>query len=543
MRPTFIATILLLFGCLHISASSTQNIDIKEAKSLIRKADDIIYHSPEQAIFYAVSAIQILPDDNNNTIAEAMLVYALGEKLLGNFDSSIKILFDALKHIEHEGTTLRGEIYSLIGVVYSSLTDYNKAIEYNDRATSIFKASNDSVLLASSLNNRGLIHYNLDEFRIAEQFFMQSLSINRSLKRMKEIAANLNNLCLYKGDFKEKLKHISEAIAINKNLDAQWSLGENYNNLGKQYFFNGDYGFALEALATAQEISNKIGAKELICDNYEYHSWVYKAMNDYENAYNALEQLHLLNQELQSSNKLKSVELEISNKNLQDQKRLTDIKEQRYKIELLKRNLILLIVLLIFLTLASIFTSKWYRRKKAHELINAQYNLEKYQREVATLKIDQQNSELANYRDMLEIKRREMTEFAVFIQSQNDILDNIREKIKEGYSLKDTLLQKHLKQINLFISQYQNSKITNNNMLINIEQRNLEFRERLLKKHNSLTKGELDLASLLLIDLSTKDISIITGRSIKTINMSRYRLRKSLELTPEQNLSEYLQSI
>ncbi len=95
---------------------------------------------------------------------------------------------------------------------------------------------------------------------------------------MKEVAGNLNNLTLYKGDNEKKIEYIKEAIVINKNLNAQWSLGENYNNLGKQYFYANQYDNALKALSKAFEIATSIGAKELICDNYEYSSWVYAVM-------------------------------------------------------------------------------------------------------------------------------------------------------------------------------------------------------------------------------------------------------------------------
>ena len=36
---------------------------------------------------------------------------------------------------------------------------------------------------------------------------------------------------------------------------------------------------------------------------------------------------------------------------------------------------------------------------------------------------------------------------------------------------------------------------------------------------------------------------MLTGTTPKTIHMNRYRLRKSLELTAEQDLVEYLQKI
>ena len=112
----------------------------------------------------------------------------------------------------------------------------------------------------------------MNEFNTAGQFLRQALAINRSQKNLRGIAANLNNLCLYEGDFNEKIGFINEAIVINKNLNSQWSLGENYNNMGKQYFYAKQYGNALQALQKAYEVASSINAKELICDNYEYLS-------------------------------------------------------------------------------------------------------------------------------------------------------------------------------------------------------------------------------------------------------------------------------
>lgn len=125
----------------------------------------------------------------------------------------------------------------------------------------------------------------MSEFTVAERFFQRALAINRAQRNLKEIATNLNNLCLYRGNTEEKLSFIQEAITINKNLDAQWSLGENYNNMGKQYYYGKQYSNALEALRKAYEYAHNIGARELICDNYEYSSMVYAAIGDYAQAY------------------------------------------------------------------------------------------------------------------------------------------------------------------------------------------------------------------------------------------------------------------
>lgn len=80
-------------------------------------------------------------------------------------------------------------------------------------------------------------------------------------------------------------------------------------------------------------------------------------------------------------------------------------------------------------------------------------------------------------------------------------------------------------------------------MLTNIEQKNTDFLARLQIRHPRLTHGEKYLATLLRVNLSTKEISLMTGTIPKTINMNRYRLRKSLGLQPEEDLAEYLQKI
>lgn len=69
--------------------------------------------------------------------------------------------------------------------------------------------------------------------------FPSALNINREQMNLRQIAGNLNNMCLYKGDAEAKLEMIDEAIAINKNLNSIWSLGENYNNKAKQLYYAG----------------------------------------------------------------------------------------------------------------------------------------------------------------------------------------------------------------------------------------------------------------------------------------------------------------
>lgn len=533
----------LILAVLPLTVTPLQAQDINQAKTLVEQAQNALFSNPKQASYYAAQAAALFPEDQPNEIrTQAMILHSQAEQLLGNFDLSIKNLYDTQRYINPANKRQTAQLYSLMGRVYSKLGDYNKGIELNDKATSIFKSLGDSASVAGCYNERGVMHYLLDEFVVAEKFLQRALTINRAQRNLKEIATNLNNLCLYQGDTEKKLSLIQEAIAINKNLDAQWSLGENYNNMGKQYYFGEQYSKALEALQKAYEYAHNIGAKELICDNYEYSSWVYAAIGDYKQAYTRLSQMYALSKELQSSNKLRNIEQEISYKRYQDQKYATEMQEQTYKIELLKRNLWFLGSVLVLGLAFSIFLYKWYKRRKGLQLIEARYQLELSQRELSELKLHQQELELQNIQNALDSSQQEVTSFAVFLRSRNELLDKIREMIKEGYKMDNQVLIPHLKKVNAYISQYQSGDKTNNALLLNIEDKSKEFIERLTKEHPNLTQGEKYLATMLRVNLSTKEISMISGNSPKTINMNRYRLRKALNLPTEKDLVEYLQN-
>lgn len=518
--------------------------DLEKAQKMIEQAQKTLFSTPKQASYYAKQAAILFPENQPNELcAQAMLLHSQAEQLLGNFDMSIKNLYDAEKYIKPSDKPQKAQLYSLMGRVYGKLGDYNKAIELNDKATSIFKVLGDSTSIAECYNERGVMHYLLNEFLIAEGFFQRALVINRAQRNLKGIATNLSNLCLYQGNTDEKLKLIHEAIAINKNLDSQWSLGENYNNMGKQYYFGEQYSKALEALQKAYEYAHNIGARELICDNYEYSSWVYAAVGNYKQAFRCLNQMYALSKKLQSSNKLRNIEQEISYKRYQDQKYATEMQEQTYKIELLKRNLWLLSCILILGIAFCTFLYKWYKRKKNLQLVEARYQLQLSERKISELKLHQQELELQNVQNALQASQQEAISFAVFLKSRNELLDKIREMIKEGYKIDSQAVVPHLKKINSFIKQYQNGDKTNTSLLTNIEDKNNEFLQRLVTLHPKLTQGEKYLATLLRVNLSTKEIAMLTGTTPKSVNMNRYRLRKSLNLSAEEELTDYLQNI
>ncbi len=129
----------------------------------------------------------------------------------------------------------------------------------------------------------------------------------------------------------------------------------------------------------------------------------------------------------------------------------------------------------------NIFLYKWYKRRKDLQLIEARYQLQLSEKEVAELKMHQQELELQNVHNALATSRQEATSFAVFLKSRNELLDKIRGMVKEGYKMDAQAITPHLKKINAFMSQRsQSGDKTNSALLTNIDDKSNEFLQRLV---------------------------------------------------------------
>ena len=73
---------------------------------------------------------------------------------------------------------------------------------------------------------------------------------------------------------------------------------------------------------------------------------------------------------------------------------------------------------------------------------------------------------------------------------------------------------------------------------------NPEYLRRLSKKFPNLTPNDLRLCIFLYLDMRTKDISMITHQSVKSIEVARTRLRNKLNLSNTQTkTSAFLKQI
>lgn len=64
--------------------------------------------------------------------------------------------------------------------------------------------------------------------------------------------------------------------------------------------------------------------------------------------------------------------------------------------------------------------------------------------------------------------------------------------------------------------------------------------KQLLKKYPNLSLTELKICALLVLNISSKEIGELTSRSVRTIELTRYNIRKKMNLSTDENLVKYL---
>lgn len=543
MFRVFLYFLVFLFPLLG-RGERKEDIQEKEVEGYIDKAYQSSYSDPVHAISFSNTAIlKAELSGNNNLVCRALVVLGRSYVNLGSFDMGFEAFYNALDKCPPDNEQLQAQINVNIGYLYISLGDIKKAFQFIERATELFTALGDTAGIASCYNAEGLAYERIEEDGKAEFSLQKSLALNRQLNDRKNIAANLNNLGLLEGKPEEKIEWLKEAIQINKSLGANWSLAENYNNLGTQYFYKKDYEKALEELNSAYVLATNLGAKELLCDNYRYQTWVYKAMGNYKKAYESMERLYEMEKELLSDKKIREMELNVADRRFKAQQQELNLKQKELKIKSLERDMLLVIAFSLALFFG-LFLGVWrFRHRRKIQLTLANREIEVQRQEMIRLQLEKTEEERRNVEMELEFTKKELTNFACYMQSKNELIEKIKVMIRESYKDAKPEVKTQLKTINAFISQYQNKEENAGPLIEEIERINAEFIVRLTTIHPDLSKNEKQLASFLRIDFSTKEIALLIGSTPKTVNMARYRLRKKLGLETDEGLSEYMKKM
>jgi CHAT domain-containing protein/Tfp pilus assembly protein PilF len=156
-----------------------------------------------------------------------------------------------------EGTTLNN-----IGLVYESLGQYLKALEFFQQALAIRKQVGDRAGEGTTLNNIAAVYQSLGQYPKALDFYQQALAIRKQVGDRTGEGATLNNIGLvYQslGQYSKALDFYQQALALTQQVGGRAGEGTILNNVGVVYQSLGQYPKALDFYQQALAIRKQVG--------------------------------------------------------------------------------------------------------------------------------------------------------------------------------------------------------------------------------------------------------------------------------------------
>lgn len=185
--------------------------------------------------------------------------------------------------------------YNNIGWVYTEQCDYDKALEYYDKALAIYKKNLGPKHpdIATSYNNIGVVYYEQNKYDKALKYYKKALAIREKVlgpehpdttESYGDIGVAYDN----QGDYDKALEYLQKALTIREKVLGleHPDTAESCDNIGVVYFHKGNYDKALEYYFKVLAIREKIfGTKNIrVAISYSGIGMAYFYKVDYDQA-------------------------------------------------------------------------------------------------------------------------------------------------------------------------------------------------------------------------------------------------------------------
>ncbi|MBK6566996.1 MAG: hypothetical protein IPG18_17795 [Saprospiraceae bacterium] len=191
-----------------------------------------------------------------------------------------------------------------------------------------------------------------------------------------------------------------------------------------------------------------------------------------------------------------------------------------------------LLMLLLFVV------KKYYDNKLISE--RNSYELNK------TRLVKEHEMEIENQRLVHEnrLKNKELANTALQLVQKNEILQEIKDELiqirkSSNHTLTTSDFQVMMKQINESLTMEDNKKLFDDSF----EEIHHIFLKNLKKKFPNLSKDDMQLATYIRMNLTSKEMAPLFNISLRGLENKRYRLRKKLGLPVDENLHSYFNTI
>lgn len=555
---------------LQIANSMNESFEMAECLFNIAEVYLEQSHFKEAMDKYQESQDYYLKAKDNSGIFWSYTGMGIVQKQAGNLTDAIicynKALDIALKSSLKDESAI---CYNNLGNVYRIKGDFSKAMEAYQKALNHFSLLKDDLSASDCMNNIGNLYLdNGDPFR-ALDYYNQSLKIAKShndeyrlIIRYKNLADAYTNL----GDYENAEQFLKDALTIAEKSGDKSFLASCYMQSGKLYSIKNDMDIAIAYYSKSSKLFELIGSKadqadvlvemaNLELSNHEIRSAIkyasdaaalaketgalktlleasqclskcYEENGDSKQALFYLKEVLQYRDSLYSSDKYRTIEeIEagfIQHELKKENSALTQ-NSQLQKQAIRTRNLVLFLLLLSLLLSVALIWLVYKRQKE----IRKEGQLARMHQEQ---KIEKLNEDLTT-------KERELTSKTIFINQKNQLLEKLISDLDELKKSDVSVSEIHHLQVQL---RQELSPNAWKEFEVQFNEVHPGFQNQLIGKYPELTPAERRLCSFIRLEMNTREISSLTGQSIKSIEVARTRVRKKLSIPHEHNLNNFI---
>lgn len=555
-------------------ALETKDVD-KQIQALTAKAKTADYHYDRDGAYAYYEKILDLAKQGKNTklVGDTYLVMGWIKHGLGEHESAISLIDESITmSAQVKDTFTLSEGYNYLGTIYSNIGNHDLSIENFLKSLELAELSNNSGQIANSSQGIGVIYNKQEDFDKAEKYFSKAMDEYVRLKdtsRMVYVINDFGILNKNRGNYTESEKWYLKMLEIAKERKYAWVKPYAYNNLGTLYFLMENYEEGENYSQKGADYGRSGGIKIMESDALNSLAKNQLAQNKNKDAINNLKRSLTLSREIQAIEKERESLLILSNayekidqpklalqyfkehKIIYDSiydsaksKQIHDL-ESKYQTAKKDNEIILLaknaelekvkntrlwIGLILTLLLSSLLIWFQKQKRKREKLVEAEKQKVK---ELENQKLSQE----------LDFKKQELASKVLQLCRKNEFLVSLDKRVK---NLKTVITGEGKTEVEKLSRQILKDMEVDNDwaqFLKSFESVHPTFNSAVTEKYPTFSKGELRMACLLKMNLSTKDIANLLNITIAGVKKSRNRMRKKMDIDSSVDLTNHFMVI
>ena len=324
--------------------------------------------------FYKTALQQAIIKNDSLYIALSKLRIASSDSLSTNYETSSKLLFESLTQLKKLSYNKElDEIYYQLGKLYLGLNNIEKAQYYYTLSDSISKLTNDKEVNAYALNGLASVYFHQDSIQKSLDYFYSTLEYFIKIEDHIQIAILENNISIAldkAGRKKESLIHTRRSLNSRIILKDSSGIASSSLNLASILYEQKRYDSSLIYLKKAIEISKKTKYSEVLMRSYQGISFVYKALDNYKDAYKYQRLFFNLKDSIYKNDRLKIIQEHEKEKDIALEKFNNKLEIQSYESKI-QQNFLLILALTLLLLTTGIILFLVYRSGQAKKLFSS----------------------------------------------------------------------------------------------------------------------------------------------------------------------------